>query len=344
MTALLALAGLLSADGARAAGEKEDNPQVTRIYPARDFLYRPSDFSAPSLGMLPFSGGLGGEEESVDAEMIGFNLESLSELIHDRIPEIAQFGGSVQSMEAQGALYVKCTAGLHKRIEELLSELRRGNGRMVQIEARYIAVAPAAWRKIVGKKGGGFYLGEEEIGRLDAAVEAKECDLLEQGQTVGHDTQRVYIASMRDRSFIRDAATLVSSGIGGAAGIDPEVGSMREGMVVEVRPLIVGNGGSFVLDVKGAYCRAQPKMREQYVGSPEAKGAAGEAGSWRVMMGGISQHCVVELPDLGTQSARTTARVPAGKFLALGATSQGPAGGDGRLYLFLVRATMVVPE
>ena len=64
------------------------------------------------------------------------------------------------------------------------------------------------------------------------------------------NTQRAYMMLIREKAYIKDVATLVSSGTGGAAGLDPEIGTIREGTSFEVRPVVSADRKFITLEMK----------------------------------------------------------------------------------------------
>lgn len=119
------------------------------------------------------------------------------------------------------------------------------------------------------------------------------------------NTQRAYMVVIREEAYIRDVATLVSSGIGGAAGIDPEVGTIRSGTSFEVRPVVSADRKFITLELK-------PTQAEVIAfRNIDVQSALNNTNSSRTPI-------YIEAPQLELRQVRTTVSVPDNATILLG--------------------------
>jgi type II secretory pathway component GspD/PulD (secretin) len=141
--------------------EDLDKDTSTSVYDIQDLLFTPKSFTnAPQLDLQQTlqqtqSGGGGGGGQSIfrdeqqnqsqeDEEELEQLVENLLELIRSTIsPDSWQSRGGVvgSAQELNGQLIVTQTAGAHKEIRDLLSQMREARAIQVAIEARFITVA-----------------------------------------------------------------------------------------------------------------------------------------------------------------------------------------------------------
>ena len=141
--------------------EDLDKDTSTAVYDIQDLLFTPKNFTnAPQLDLQQVlqqaqsSGGGGGgqsifrdeqQNQSQEAEAeLDELVENLLELIRSTIsPDSWQSRGGVvgSAQELNGQLIVTQTAGAHKEIRDLLTQMREARAIQVAIEARFITVS-----------------------------------------------------------------------------------------------------------------------------------------------------------------------------------------------------------
>lgn len=327
---------------------------VGRRYDVRELLLAPQDFVGPTISI----GGAGGTGNTFDnpAEMMmdedrAFTGEALVGYIKQYIGR-ETWEWSCCSVQFQGGfLIVQNTPEVHRRIQAWIEDMRKTTGRMVTLDARYLSVDAATWKAILGKEAEkpACFLDDAQAKALDQAIaEGGNATLLEQGRTTGYNAQRVNIVSVRQRAFLQDYTSVVQVQ---AVGMDPEIGYMSEGMVLDVRPVILSDGKSLHLEVRSTLA-GSPGLREQKVSEPSVsnRDTATTVGSGKDSQtippgpGVSSKGAVIELPDADTQSFRTSVRIPNGKVAIFTSTSRMAGGKDKRILVLALRASVVATE
>jgi hypothetical protein len=211
----------------------------------------------------------------------------------------------------RGFVLVRQTALNQARIRSVLGDLARSARRAVELEVGFYAL-PAALEDEVRAAAltNDGVLTPELLGRLDAAV-AKGGDSKLVGAAVltSLGGERVFLHQGGEQAYVSDyERSSGGTGMTVATVTDPIVSVLRTGVVVDVRPTIVDEGGdaaspTVALDVR--FARARPLTLEK------------RDTPWGPLT----------TPQMTMDSVRTSARVPAGAgvlaFAARGTADDG---------------------
>lgn len=322
--------------------------RMAKRYDIREFLLAPLDYEGPeiSAGGGRSSPGVSFDRVSEPDEDRAFNPEMLKEHIKALVnPESWSWEGF--GIVAQGGfLEVTNTPQAHQRIQAYLEELRRTSGRMVALEGRYLSVDAGVWKSILGKEADkpSYFLDEAQSKALEEAVASGNASIVEQGRTTCYNAQRVNIATVRQRSYVMDYTTVVQVS---TVGMDPDIGYMQDGMVLDLRPVILNEGKALHLEVRATLAGGSAAtLREFSVPAPKATANAGKEGKdgFPAGEGASVGGGTLELPDMDFQTFRSTVRIPNGKTAIFASTSRMAGTKDKRILVLALKASVVQAE
>ena len=318
--------------------------RVSKRYDIREFLLAPLDFEGPtiSIGGGNSSPGVSFDRVSEPDGDRSFTNESLQTHIRRLIhPESWDWNGF--SLEAQGGfLEAVNTPQAHQKIQAYFDDLRKTAGRMVVLEGRYLSVDAGVWKGILGKEldKPTCFLDEAQAKALDEAVASGNASVVEQGRTSCYNSQRVSITSVRQRSYVMDVTAVVQVATNT---FDPDIGYINDGMVLDVRPVILNDGKALHLEVRSILAGPSGNLREFTM--PAGKSGTvvnekGEGGINAVSGGGAT----VELCDQDFQNFRSSVRVPNGRTAIFASSSRVAGPKDKRILVLALKASVVQAE
>ncbi len=319
-------------------------------YDVREFLLAPQDFIGPTIGMAGGSNGPGivFDKTSDGDEDRSFTGDSMIEYLKGNVApnSWSWTGASIRFMD--GFLQVTNTPKIHQQIQAVLDELRKTSGRMVVLDARILSVDVEAWKGMMGGKDADKavpYLSETQAKALDEALVSGNAVIVEQGRTTCYNNQRVNIVSVRNRAYVQDETAVVQVS---SVAMDPEIGYSQEGMVLDIRPVILSDGKALHLEMRNTVSGSAGPMRTLDLSGSEEAGPHPQSSDGKTVTpaGGPAKagRTVVELPDTHLQAFRTSVRIPNGK-VAFFSSSSGLAGPkDKRILVLAVRASVVATE
>lgn len=272
-----------------------------RAFPAHALVRGPASRRAPDLALLSSGeGGLPPGEQDAPPAPAGLAAEELTSLLRTVLPPEA-WGARGGSADLRlGMLEARAPAATLAALGGLLGTLEEGLAPAYEVEARLVDL-PAASALLEG-----VLLGPEEEAALARALAAGEATTLEQLRVQARAAQRNHVAALEQRSYVQDLDVEIAQE---TSIVDPVVGLLATGCVLEVEPLPCASQGwvrtSLVLQ-RSVLAQALRSVRT----------AAGD----------------LQCPDLRQHEARLDLALPLGRT-ALAATF---AGAQGRRVALLV--------
>jgi len=302
---------------ASAAGPKKALAFELRIYDVRDLVHRVVDYPGERMNLTP-SGGFGfGFDEAEEGDALPFYE---GDMIVDMIFENVAPGSWRELRSARmdyvekGFIMVRHTAAVHERIEQMLDALRMRAAAQITLDVRVLRMTDARLRAVMGGKSGAV-LDDASKGRLDAAIGAGEAEVVGGGSITCTNTQRVSLSDTARVSYVQDYDVEIAQG---ASIPDPIVMGFPEGLTVDVRPVIAGDGDLVVLEVLADAAKARTPI--EILTTPLGR---------------------IETPALDILKLRTTIAAPLGRTVVVGG---GFMDGDGKGYLLVLTPTATWPR
>ncbi len=233
----------------RAAGKGRRPLSFRRgLYDVRDLVYPLADRRMPRMDLIPSGGRRFEFRLEEESEPLPFyEGDQLVDLIRDTVAPASWeelTGASIRYDE--GILLVRQVPEVHRRISELLGDLRRRAGSRLNLSVRLLSVGDGVLRGILGDAGTGALPAEAEA-RLERALAEGRAKILRRGSVVCTNTQRVVLEDTTVRSYLQDYDVEIAQE---ATIADPIFQVVPEGILAELRPTLAGKGDLVVLEVR----------------------------------------------------------------------------------------------
>ena len=148
---------------------------------------------------------------------------------------------------------------------------------------------------------GGSFLDDVEVNFILTAVQqSHRATLMNAPKLTMMNGQRAYIAISRQQNFVQDITVEVSEG---AVGYDPDIGTVQDGIVFDVRPTISADRRYVQMDLRPSVAVVEDIVDFQTITT------------------GIFGGAVVQLPEISVTVVRTTVNIPDGGTLLIGGLS-----------------------
>jgi hypothetical protein len=219
-------------------------------------------------------------------------------------------------------LIVAQTPRGHERIEELLEALREDSevgGPMLTIHARWIEVDEVKAADLLGRDPKRPVPMQVSAANLEKAGGRT----VYRAATTTFDRMKVFLAAGKLKTFLADAEPVIAEEV---AGVDPTVGAMLVGALLEVHPIVSQRQETVLLDYR-SYVNHGGRIERRPLPDFALVGGA------RVPM-----KVDVDLPEVDFQTLRGSVRIPFDKTILLGLTS-GPKLQEGKVYALLVEVS-----
>lgn len=208
------------------------------------------DFPGPSLEPAPMDGASAAGpsfmfEESVDAGLT-ISVGQLVELVKRNVAAESWNNARNRLWANGGQLLVVQTPEVLKELEGYLAALAQEHGRLIRVES--IALAGPGLRGALAQ---GSAVSAETIRTLKSGTTAK---VLAQASTWCFHRERVHAAGLVTRNYISGLDSQIATD---SRGMDPVIGQIEEGFLLDVRPTLVGDGTSILLDLRPALARME---------------------------------------------------------------------------------------
>lgn len=248
-----------------------------------------------------------GDEESVG---VGFDWEKLQELIERVLPEDG-YDREIRSMG--GRLICRVTKEQAGVIEDLLSQMRENAGYSVSMDVKFLRTTAEYLRKLRNDgEGPAIYLSAEAERQLMSDAASKQgVEILASSVVIAANRQVVHIREGQQVSMLMDY-DLTSAG---APSLQPVVKLINEGLICQLRPVVVRKGGEVSIDVLASLSKVRKDTRK------------GD------FLGGE-----LMFPVMDVSLIRTAVRVPDGTSVIVGGATENVAGGkDAREFVVYVK-------
>jgi type II secretory pathway component GspD/PulD (secretin) len=145
------------------------------------------------------------------------------------------------------------------------------------------------------------FLDDVEVNMILSAIQQSRRALqMKSPKLTMMNGQRAYIAVSKQRNFVQDVSVDVSEG---AVGYDPDIGTVQDGIVFDVRPTVSADRRYVQMDLRPSVATID-QMDE-----------------FETVTAGIFGGARIQLPRIGVQVVRTTVSVPDGGTLMIGGLS-----------------------
>lgn len=135
---------------------------------------------------------------------------------------------------------------------------------------------------------------------LTAVQQSRRATLLNAPKLTMMNGQRAYIAISRQQNFVQDVTVEVSEG---AVGYDPDIGTVQDGIVFDVRPTVSADRRYVRMDLRPSVAVVE------------------DISEFETITAGIFGGAVIQLPVISVTVVRTTVSVPDGGTLLIGGLS-----------------------
>jgi type II secretory pathway component GspD/PulD (secretin) len=146
--------------------------------------------------------------------------------------------------ELSGQLIITATPPMHEQIAKLLLQIREARGVQIAVEARFIAIDPAALDKAmgerlkstIGKSGAAtvWQLADDEVQAvLKATQEGKQSTLLTAPRITLFNGQRAYVNVSTQTAYV--SGFNVTKRDGGETRYEPKIATVESGVMLDVR-------------------------------------------------------------------------------------------------------------
>lgn len=219
------------------------------------------DFPAPTLeSTQPAGAGSAGaafEVAGEAVEQVMITSKDLVRLIQQNVaPESwSNTRNRIWCSEGAPQVMVVQTPEVLAAVREYLAGLARTRRRMIQVDALVLGVAGkhVAAGMRTGPLAAGAALGKEALTSLfDEARAGRDVQVLGQASVTGFNRQRVHVLHALIRRVVRDYDVELAKG---ATLSDPVIGLAQEGIALDVRPTLMGDGGGILLDLRPTLAR-----------------------------------------------------------------------------------------
>lgn len=233
-----------------------DPPRVFTEYDLRALFRTAPDRSAPSLKLPTTDGGSQTAAGGGAGGSFSFADESeSSDLSPEYVEDLLQAGflrGHKFEMRfAGGFLHLKTSAANHAIARTILTKIRRQRLRCVQVEVGIYSL-PAQLQEQIERASltSGGVLDATTLAKLDGAVARGEGKLVDAALLSSLGQQSVYFHSGAERSYV-SSFDRSSGGTGSIVETvsDPIVDTLRTGLALEVRPTVLQDGRTIMLDL-----------------------------------------------------------------------------------------------
>lgn len=289
-----------------------------RLFDTRFILGRAEDFPGPRLGGVleqqDGDGGAGTAFEIPDAEQgVTVSPDQLVNMIKRGIVPDSWERGDL-ALAGNGELFVFQTPENLKLVDEFLNRLVSERARLVSVDSWVLAMDEGEWRNRRTALSGDI-AAAAWTDVLGAAARGGPVRLVGTARAAGLNGTRFHAAQGVSRAVMLDYDVEIAQS---SSAHDPVTGPVVEGILLDVTPSTVGNGGQVQLDLRPTTV------------------LSGEPKAFPLQDKGV-QVQAVELADFGV---RTQMLVDAGKPTLVGVVTRPRAGATEVLVLF-VKATVI---
>lgn len=314
-------------------------PEITmKIYDVADLATTIRDYPGPdfaiSVGGVEDVAGTGGTGVTIldaDAGLGGdaADASSIAEMITTRIePDrwAVELGTSIEQRGNQ--LIVIQTPDVHRQIDAMLRDMRRVGLRMISFSVRVYESGTDTTTKLLDGQPDAHFLNEAGLKQLDDLADLGTVTLRGAYRTTCFNLQRISFTAGRQYSYVADYEIQ-------GDGFDPVVRMIHDGLVFDIRPIIVESRREIMAEVRLTHITVDPEMPVV-----EVSGTAGiltGAKESQVTAGPVRVHT----PRIRPRRVRTVIRIPESSAAVFTSTLPGD-GPRGRRELLMVLQPRII--
>jgi hypothetical protein len=231
--------------GAYEAAMKARGPiYEMRLYAVDDLVFPIEDRPGPQIGLRP-SGAHFFSEDEAEYAVDTYEPEQIVELITSHVaPGSWDELHSVSIECADRNLVVVHTPGAHAMVSEFLRNLRSRMGRTVAVDVEIVSLT-AADRRALGASSP--TLSAKALAQLRTWIAEGRVTRMHTGRILAANNQRVALVDLEPVAYVMDYDVEIAEASSIA---DPIIRQLEQGLVVEVRPIVAGNGSQVVLECR----------------------------------------------------------------------------------------------
>ncbi|MCU0723606.1 MAG: hypothetical protein MUC63_08325 [Planctomycetes bacterium] len=291
--------GLAALPGEERKGDKDKAKRTLRVYNVRLLTRRIEDFRPGSarLGRRtgPSYGAGPGFMEEAAPEGVGLTAEEIENLVTANIAEDS-WANERNTIECSGGcLAVLQEEAVHAQIEEFLRSLEARRVVLAHLAFRWLSADDALLAALFPDGLKAPFTAVDPKARaalLDAAAEGTRASWVGAASLVAFNRQRAFVARRNVAAFVADNDVEVAES---AAIADPIVDACADGVVLDARATVAGDGKNVTLDLRPALALMERPF-------PAVKYRT-EQGEWPIQVPSVRTEEVqtsVTLPDGGT--------------------------------------------
>lgn len=312
-----------------------------KIYDVRSLVNTPPDMPGPNIGI-----GIGEEIHlRSQSRRTGSSIDAgiIADIIAYSIPAGHWHAKGIGIDIKNGLLAVNNTRDVHIKIEKLLRNLRSNYTSMISFNARIFSVPQNTLRTFLDG------LPENEsrtILNSKQVIQARELfsrkgTAVAATRTTCYNDQRTHLVAANQEAYVRDITPVIAELSGGA---DPEMDSITEGFVFDVRPTAGFDKTNITMELRVFAVSNEDNIEKVYIplaGGSVLKQRNTESGQTEADTSNLS--VPVQLPETDHIRFRTLARIPdKGGILLCGQSDTITRLSEkGRELVLLVQATLV---
>ncbi|MCE9583523.1 MAG: hypothetical protein K8T20_13640 [Planctomycetes bacterium] len=191
--------------------------------------------------------------------------EGVWPLLRHALPSIGWDNPGVSEEYSSGVLTVRAPASSLDRMGAAFDFLNRTLGRRVTIDVEVVRFQPGVLESLGAGAG---TLGADVEGKVrEAEADGKRSSVIAVLRAVTTDGRCATASSTHDRTFVMGYSAMLAAK---SAIMEPHVRRHRVGAVMEIRPVLAGDGEPAVLDIRLAV--AQPGPESEFEGGAPGEG------------------------------------------------------------------------
>jgi hypothetical protein len=238
---------------------------VTKFYDIRGLTIMPQDIPGPDIELMSGEGDVAITPFAGDVDLIGVTAEEMKELIQSTLPNANWNVGGVSLDFRGGTLAVTNTQDVQESIKQLFLEQQKAYGKMVEFDIQVLHVGTALADTFFNSQESNV-LSSKELDTIKSVIKknTNSIEVLGNCRMICFNSQRTHFFTGPQRSYIRDITPVVAQLAGG---IDPELDTYTEGMVMDVRPTVSFDNQWVNLEFKGTLAK-RGKISKAYIPVP----------------------------------------------------------------------------
>jgi len=280
-----------------------------KIYDVRSLVNTPPDMPGPNIGL-----GSGGHINYMRSQSkeTGSSIDAaiIADIIAYSIPEGHWHAKGIGIDIKNGLLAVNNTRDVHIKIEKLLRNLRSNYTSMISFNARIFSVPKNTLRTFLDglpENGSRTILNHEQVIQARELF-ARKGTAVATTRTTCYNDQRTHLIAANQEAYVRDITPVVAELSGGA---DPEMDSITEGFVFDVRPTAGFDKTNVTLELRVTAVSNKDNIEKVYIplaGGSVLKQGNTESGQTEEDTSNLS--VPIQLPETDHIRFRTLARIP----------------------------------